>query len=173
MQNRGVEFVLAPNERLLWSGKAPPMPLALWLSASGTCFVAAAICAWGAVAFLQRNGFHPSLLMPVLGSLGLLVFGMGLWKDTLKSPFRSYALTNQRAVFLIGRDVEEQYLLSHMRFVKTMNVHQGRGNVVFAQKRYDGTPIYIGFMNIENPVEVEEVLRLAWYEAPYPAEWMR
>ena len=169
-----IQNELDAGERVLWT--AQPDPTRLKQRARGTAIMGALAFAFmlfwlcGASTPLRTQlgrGVSPDLnaiLFPAFGLIGLgftFLLMLAPWLEGAKSPRTFYALTDKRALIVVGTKIKS---VAPSEFSLQRNdTSNGRGDLILKREVRGGgrnrTVEEIGFFGIENAREVERLAR--------------
>ena len=165
---------LDSDEKLLWSGRPSPSDAAsrgCVTSIFGLFFTGFALFWMSGAFWITRQGprdFGPpgSSLFPLFGLIfvfvGLAMVFAPLFNSN-KASQTIYAVTDRRLLILEGSGAQT-FLPSELERLERRGGENGRGDVIFARELRRGAKgrAYtheIGFFGIENPREVERLIR--------------
>ena len=170
-----VDRELKPHEVIQWIGQPIPkfftsdLITAVLFGIPWTTF--SLFWVWGATGFgsLLTQGLTPLLLFPLFG-VPFVLIGFGM----LSLPIRTrqlalqtvYVITDRRAISIEGgkSSIIQSYSPQQLKVVYRQENKDGTGNVIFTVKSWkdsdgDEQSKPIGFMNIRDPKQVEDLLK--------------
>ena len=181
-----IQQELDPNERLLWFGSPLPERVAAQEKSTqngsifGAIFLVFWLCVVAFIGFGSGNGGAPAIFKVFTGvmflfGVAMLIYIVGLANSPARAAAQAqntvYAVTDKRLIVLISGQSARSYGPRDIERVERRDTPDGRGDIIFARERQTSTSHHnghrhtnewwkdLGFFGIENPREVERLIR--------------